>query len=49
MGPVLVPILTSLTLYDLNSAELVANLGTWDFMNDMDSAEAAFFNVKLDT
>ncbi|MCK5645162.1 MAG: penicillin acylase family protein [Anaerolineales bacterium] len=45
MGQLLVPFLTEITFDDQKSSEIVADLGNWDFMNDMDSAEAAFFNA----
>lgn len=45
MGQLLVPILSSLSFADQKSGELVADLENWDFMNDMDSSEAAFFNA----
>lgn len=45
MGQLLVPILSSLSFDDQKSSELVSKLEAWDFMNDKDSSEAAFFNA----
>jgi penicillin amidase len=45
MGQLLVPIMTQLSFADEKTADLIASLEGWDFMNDMDSREAAIFNV----
>jgi penicillin amidase len=45
MGQLLVPMLTKLTFDDQKAEDLVASLEDWDYMNDMNSPEAAFFNA----
>lgn len=45
MGPILIPLLSSLPLDDPREKELVSRLENWDYLNEADSAEAALFNA----
>lgn len=45
MGPVLVPLVTSLAYEDARLRAMADLLAGWDFRNDADSAEAALFNA----
>jgi penicillin amidase len=45
MGPILIPILSSLTFEDQALEQYVRDLDGWNFQNDVDSREAAIFNA----
>jgi penicillin amidase len=45
MGPVLIPILTSLSFDDEILNQYVMQLESWDYQNDVDSRQAAIFNA----